>query len=57
LAIAEVFVLLIAVFAVLVTGQWPAGLRDFTPGVMRWGLRVETYLLLLTDEHPPFRLA
>jgi hypothetical protein len=56
LAIAEWVVLLIALFAVLFTGRWPGGLRHFTLGVLRWWLRVETYLLLLTDEYPPFTL-
>ncbi len=57
LAIAEWFVLLCAFFAVLFTGRWPEGLRDFTLGVIRWWLRVEAYLLLLTDDYPPFTLA
>jgi len=56
LAIAEWVVLMIGFFAVLFTGHWPAGLRHFTLGVLRWWLRVETYLLLLTDEYPPFTL-
>jgi hypothetical protein len=56
LAIAGYVVLVIAFFAVLFTGRWPAGLRHFTLGVMRWWLRVETYLLLLTDKYPPFTL-
>jgi hypothetical protein len=56
LAIAELVVLVIAFFAVLFTGHWPAGLRHFTLGVLRWWLRVEAYLLLLTDEYPPFTL-
>jgi hypothetical protein len=56
LAIAGFFVLLVAFFVVLFTGRWPAGLRDFTVGYMRWLLRVDVYLLLLTDEYPPFAL-
>jgi hypothetical protein len=56
LAIAVAVVLLIALFAVLFTGRWPAGLRRFTVGVLRWWLRVEAYLLLLTDDFPPFAL-
>jgi hypothetical protein len=56
LAIAEGVVLLIAFFAVLLTARWPAGLRRFTLGVLRWWLRVEAYLLLLTDQYPPFTL-
>jgi hypothetical protein len=45
---------LIGFFAVLFTGRWPAGLRDFALGVGRWWLRVQAYWLLLTDEYPPF---
>jgi len=43
-----------AFFAVLFTGRWPAGMRDFVLNVWRWWLRVETYVLLLTDLYPPF---
>jgi hypothetical protein len=48
--------LVIAFFAVLFTGRWPEGLRSFVVGVMRWGTRVNAYLLLLTDKYPPFSL-
>jgi hypothetical protein len=41
---------------VLFTGRWPDGLRDFVIKVMRWGVRVQAYFLLLTDEYPPFAL-
>lgn len=44
----------IAFFGVLFTGRWPAGLRDFALGVGRWLVRVQAYMLLLTDEYPPF---
>jgi len=47
---------LISFFAVLITGRWPTGLRDFVLNVQRWYLRVQTYLLLLTDDYPPFQL-
>jgi hypothetical protein len=47
-------VTLIAFFAVLFTGRWPAGMRDFVTNVFGWWLRVEAYLLLLTDQYPPF---
>jgi hypothetical protein len=46
----------IAFFAVLFTANWPNGLRGFVLGVIRWSLRVEAYLHLLTDEYPPFSL-
>ncbi len=56
LYIAVWFVLLITFFAVLFTGKWPEGMRDFTVGVMRWHTRVNGYLLFLTDAYPPFSL-
>ena len=46
----------IGFFAVLITGGWPDGLRRFVLGVMRWGVRVQAYVYLLTDEYPPFSL-
>jgi hypothetical protein len=48
--------LVIAFFAVLFTGRWPAGLRDFVLGVMRWGIRLQAYSLMLNDVYPPFSL-
>ena len=56
LGIAVFFVGIVAFFAVLFTGRWPAGLRDFVLGVGRWWLRVNAYILLLTDDYPPFSL-
>ena len=47
---------LIGFFAVLITGQWPEGLRNFIVGAHRWGYRVVAYVYLLTDVYPPFRL-
>ncbi len=48
---------LIAWFAVLFTGKWPEGLRNFVIGVTRWSLRVSAYAnLFLRDEYPPFAL-
>ena len=47
---------IIGFFAVLITGRWPQGLRDFIVGVHRWGYRVQAYVYLLTDVYPPFRL-
>ena len=44
----------LAFFAVLFTGRWPAGLRDWAMRMVRVGLRVNAYVLLLTDEYPPF---
>jgi hypothetical protein len=58
LGIAAVFAVVMAWFAILFTGRYPRGLFHFVEGVMRWGLRVEAYsMLLVTDKYPPFRLA
>jgi hypothetical protein len=56
LGLAALVALIVAFFAVLFTGTWPAGLRDFVLGVMRWSLRVQAYFGLLTDVYPPFAL-
>jgi len=57
LAIAVAFGWLVGFFAVLITGRWPEGLRDFIVGFHRWAYRVQAYVYLLTDVYPPFRLA
>jgi hypothetical protein len=44
-------------FAVLFTGEYPQGIRDFLVNAYRYGLRVEAYVGLLTDRYPPFSLA
>jgi len=44
-------------FAVLVTGRYPEGIRDFLVSAYRYALRVQAYVGLLTDRYPPFRLA
>ncbi len=56
LFIAVYVVWVIAFFVVIFTGSWPAGMRDFVVGVMRWSARVDTYILLMTDQYPPFSL-
>jgi len=56
LAIAAMFVVFIGFFAVLITGKYPEGLRDFLVGVYRYNLRVQAYVGLLTDQYPPFNL-
>lgn len=58
LHVAAVLVVLIAWFAILVTGAYPRGLFGFVEGIMRWHNRVIGYAVtLVTDRYPPFRLA
>jgi Domain of unknown function (DUF4389) len=56
LSIGAYFVYLIAFFAVLFTGKWPTGMRDYVVKVLRWAVRLQAYYLLLTDVYPPFTL-
>ena len=55
--IAASVVLIVAWFAVLFTGRWPEGMRNFVIGFFRWQLRAYSYLYLLTDVYPPFDTA
>jgi hypothetical protein len=57
LNIAWILTSIVAWFAILFTGRYPAGLYGFAVGVLRWDIRVEAYLLLMRDEYPPFRLS
>src|SRR2546421_364695 len=47
----------IAWLAIIFTGKYPQGMFNFNLGVMRWGLRLQAYVLLLTDAYPPFSMA
>jgi len=57
LGIAAFVAVVIAWFAILITGRYPRALFDFVVGVGQWGLRVGAYaFLLVTDRYPPFSL-
>jgi roadblock/LC7 domain-containing protein len=56
LFIGAFFAWIVAFFAVIITGAYPQGVRDFNIGVMRWAVRVDAYVLFMTDEYPPFSL-
>jgi len=41
----------------VITGSVPGGLHNFFAGVLRWWVRLEAYIFLLTDQYPPFSLS
>ncbi len=47
-------VIFLGFLAVIITGNWPTGLRNYVVGVIRWNTRVNGYFFLLTDDYPPF---
>jgi hypothetical protein len=56
LCIASLFVVLFGLIAVMITGSYPERARDFLVGAYGYGLRVQAYVGLLTDQYPPFAL-
>ena len=58
LGIAVLVSIIVAWFAILITGRYPRSLFEFVVGVMRWSNRVNAYAFtLVTDQYPPFRLS
>jgi hypothetical protein len=47
-------VVIIAWFALVLTGRYPQGMYDFVAGFLRYATRFYGYLWLATDEYPPF---
>ena len=55
--LAAIVAVVVAWFAILLTGRYPRPLFDLVVGVARWSLRVGAYaFLLVTDQYPPFSL-
>ena len=55
--IASAVAIIVAWFAILLTGRYPRSLFDFVVGVLRWSNRVTAYAFaLVTDQYPPFSL-
>jgi hypothetical protein len=52
--IAFYVVYIIAWFALMFTGRWPAGLYEFAGGFLRYITRLSAYLYLGVDDYPPF---
>ena len=57
LLIVSTVCIILAWFAILITGSYPAPLFNFVLGVNRWVFRVNAYTFVLnTDRYPPFSL-
>ena len=56
LDLAAAVVILLAWFAILLTGRYPSALFGFVAGTLRYATRVGCYWMLLTDRFPPFGL-
>jgi hypothetical protein len=57
LTVGAILAIVIAWFAILITGRYPKPLFEYVVGVARWSLRVDAYaFLLVTDQYPPFSL-
>lgn len=54
LYVATYAVAIVGWFAALALGRLPTWAHEFLSGVLRWGMRVSGYLMLLTDHYPPF---
>ena len=57
LAAASVVAVLAGGVAVVATGRYPERARRFLVSAYRYGIRVQAYVGLLTDQYPPFHLA
>jgi hypothetical protein len=52
--VAAFFAVIIAWFALVLTGRYPQGLYDFVAGLLRYSTAVYGYVAFLTDQYPPF---
>ncbi len=52
--IAGYVALVVAWFALLITGRWPGGLYQFIGGFLRYITRLSAYMYLGVDRYPPF---
>ena len=57
LALAVFVVTMLAWFAILITGNYPRGLFQFSVGVQRWYFRVVGYFASFNDRYPPYSLS
>ena len=46
----------LGIIGVIIFGEYPKSLENYVVGVFRWSVRVQAYMLCLTDKYPPFSL-
>ncbi len=51
---ATMVLMFLAFWSVLFTGSYPRSWHTFNVGTLRWALRINLYLGLMTDDYPPF---
>ncbi|MDE2987845.1 MAG: DUF4389 domain-containing protein [Chloroflexota bacterium] len=57
LIVVSTLAIIVAWFAILLSGRYPRPIFNFVVGVTRYWLRISAYgFLLITDRYPPFRL-
>jgi len=52
--IGSAVLMFLAWWAVLFTGKYPERWHGFNVGTLRWGMRIESYLLFMEPDYPPF---
>lgn len=50
----SMFLMFLAFWVVLFTGNYPESWHRFNVGTLRWSTRVNLYMMYLTDKYPPF---
>ena len=53
-SIATIFMMFLAWWVVLFTGNYPKSWHAFNVGLIRWQVRVTLYMSFMTDEYPAF---
>ncbi len=48
------FMMFLAWWVVLFTGDYPKAWHAFNVGLIRWQVRVNLYMTFMSDEYPPF---
>lgn len=54
LGVAAYLLAIVSWFMIVIGGDHPSGIREFTRFYMRWRVRALAYLMLLEDAYPPF---